>query len=326
MFISVIIPTYNRSKMLHKTVESFMSQTLDEKLFELIIANNNSTDDTQMVIDGLVKKYPLRIKSIFVEKQGVHYARNRAVKVAKGELLYFTDDDMIADKNVLVEFLKIFESDKEGRIATATGKVLPLWEAEPPEWIKKYCTNGRLSLIDRRESFILAHYDVGVYSCHQMLRRNILLQCEGFNPENTAGEWIGDGESGLNIKIREVGYLFCYNDKCVTHHIIPKSRMTQSYLNKRMYNQGNCDSYTEYRMQKDNPPSLPHKLGRRIYGLLFSVYKTVTRALTMRDTYRISIAWIYYYIARLKYDIRIYKDERFRSLVLKDDWLTNEEY
>ena len=62
-----------------------------------------------------------------------------------------------------------------------------------------------------------------------------------------AGELIGDGEPGLNIKLADLGYWFAYIGSSITHHVIPPERMTQEYLNKRLANQGNCDSYTDYR-------------------------------------------------------------------------------
>ena len=65
----------------------------------------------------------------------------------------------------------------------------------------------------------------------------------GTNPENTAGEWVGDGETRLNIKIKNLGYKFAFNGKGIIYHIIPSERMKQSYLNGRLYNQGNCDSF-----------------------------------------------------------------------------------
>ena len=57
--------------------------------------------------------------------------------------------------------------------------------------------------------------------------------------------------TGLNIKIRSMGYRFAYTASSNIYHVIPKERMTLSYLVRRVGNQGYCDSYTEYRSHRD---------------------------------------------------------------------------
>ena len=109
MFISVIIPTYNRSEMLGITIDSFIVQHYPKDQYEIIISNNNSTDNTAEVINEyLLNDLGVRIVYHFEKRQGVHYARNSAAKIAEGDILYFTDDDMIADSNLLEEIIKPF--------------------------------------------------------------------------------------------------------------------------------------------------------------------------------------------------------------------------
>ena len=145
MVISVIIPTYNRCNFIGLTIESFIRQNFEKKDFEIIIVDNNSTDDTPNVVRKIVEEHnEISVKYILENRQGVHFARNAAAKIANGTFLYFTDDDMIAEQNLLKELLYLFTLDE--KIACVTGSVLPKWEVEPPEWIRKYCQNGLLSL------------------------------------------------------------------------------------------------------------------------------------------------------------------------------------
>ena len=229
--ISVIIPTYNRSHYIHTTLDSFLKQSYPSDLYEIIVCDNNSSDSTHKVINKIEKDNTGRLKYIFEPRQGVHYARNTAAKKSTGEILYFTDDDMIADPDLLMEIMRPFEFDNN--VASVTGRVLPHWEVPPPDWVTDLCNNALLSLNDPVEDFIISHEDCNVFSCHQAIKRDIFFKAGGFNPENTAGEWIGDGETGLNIKIKKNGYKFGFNGKSIIYHMIPESRMTQSYLNKR---------------------------------------------------------------------------------------------
>lgn len=321
-YTSVIIPTYNRSHLLIQTVRSFVMQKFNKDRFEIIIANNNSTDNTSDIIDGLVKESPISIRHIMEKRQGVHYARNTAAKLAKGNILYYTDDDMIADQNLLTEIIKPFMVDE--KVATATGRVLPKWEVPPPQWILDYCDNGLLSLNNPREEFIISPYDCGVFSCHQAIRREVLFAAGGFNPENTSGEWIGDGETGLNIKIRELGYKFAYNGNSVIYHVIPATRMTQNYLNKRLANQGNCDSYTEYKRNRYSNNQLSIKILSHVKKYLFQAIKGITKFMIKKPTWRLNWAKSFYYLNRIKYDYRLMNDDKLRQLVLRYDWINDE--
>ena len=250
-FISIIIPTYNRSNLLKITLDSLINQNYPKENFEIIISNNNSTDNTEDIIANF-KQLHINYNVIyyFEINQGVHYARNNAAKISKGDYLYFTDDDMILNENALLELIHLFNIDKN--IASATGLILPKWEITPPEWVITLCNNALLSLNNPNYDLIISKSDCNVYSCHQMIKREIFFKTGGFNPENTKGVWIGDGETGLNIKIKDLGLSFGFTRKSIIYHMIPPSRMTQYYLNKRMLNQGNCDSYTSYKKYKHN--------------------------------------------------------------------------
>lgn len=317
-FISIIIPTYNRGNYLPITLDSFISQSYPKDRYEIIVSNNKSTDNTQKIIEDYYTKFD-NIRTIFEGRQGVHYARNSAAKIAKGDILYFTDDDMIADKDLLINLVKVFSMDYN--VASATGKVLPKWEIEPPKWILKYCYNGLLSLNDRSEQLIIAPFDIGVFSCHQAILREVFFKSGGFNPENTAGEWIGDGETGLNIKIKELGYNFAFIGGSVIYHMIPPARMTQSYLNKRLANQGNCDSYTAYRKYRYNNTQLVLQMIKHLINIFALLAGFIPRLILTKYSWHLLVARIYYNINRIKYDIRLIYDEQRRGLVLKDNWL-----
>ncbi|MBR1610079.1 MAG: glycosyltransferase family 2 protein, partial [Methanobrevibacter sp.] len=78
--ISVILPVFNSEKFIKKSVESVLSQTLDD--FELIIVNDGSTDNTLNIINSFKDS---RIKILNQSNQGPGAARNAAFKVVKGD-------------------------------------------------------------------------------------------------------------------------------------------------------------------------------------------------------------------------------------------------
>lgn len=318
-FVSVIVPTYNRANMLATTIVSLTNQSYGKNDYEIIVVDNNSTDNTRQVIEQMQQQSHVSIEYLFERRQGVHYARNYALTIAKGEILYYTDDDMIADTNLLKEIVKPFKLDH--RVAAVTGRVLPKWEKNPPQWILDFCCNFLLSLHDRPEFLIISPYDCGIISCHQALARDAFLKSGGFNPENTGGEWIGDGETGLNIKLAELGYWFGYIGSSLTYHVIPPERMTQGYLNKRLANQGNCDSYTAYRRNACSKLELIKRIVLHVNAMFIEGLKGLLKRLLNKRSWRLNRARLGYYRSRVIYDTRLLFDENWRKMVMRYDWL-----
>ncbi len=124
MNTSIIIPTFNEAVTIAKTLESILQQ-IDEKTDEIIIVDNNSTDNTCEII----KKYPVNL--IHEKNQGVTFAREAGFNNAKGKIIIFTDSDCIVSNNWLSEIKKSF-LDKN-TIALA-GKVL-IKHSETKEFI-----------------------------------------------------------------------------------------------------------------------------------------------------------------------------------------------
>jgi glucosyl-dolichyl phosphate glucuronosyltransferase len=317
-FVSVIIPTHNRSALLAQTVETFLRQDYPADRWELILVDNASTDDTAAVIAEFALRHE-SVRALAEPTKGAHAARNTGAVAARGDVLYFTDDDMLAEPDLLGRIVEGFAAD--GRVAAVTGKVLPRWDTEPPAWVLKHCRNALLSLNDLGEALIVADEDPGVFSCHQAVKRDVFMRAGGFNPDTNAERFTGDNETGLNIKIRQLGYRFAYVPAAVTHHMIPESRMTQRYLNSRMADQGFCDSYTDYRALHPGKLRLSRRiLAHSVFGGL-SVLKAAAHRASGDSRWRLDLARVFYHRNRIRYDARLLSDERWRRFALRDDWI-----
>lgn len=317
-FVSVIIPTFNRSGMLRQTVATFLAQSYPPESWELLIVDNGSTDDTRKVVEELARE-DSRVRPLEETRRGAHFARNSGALAARGSVLYFTDDDMLADRDLLARIVEVFDADPS--VASATGKVLPRWGTEPPLWVLEHCKNALLSLNDLGEATIISDADPGVFSCHQAVLRDVFVKAGGFNPDTNAGLFTGDNETGLNIKIRKLGHRFAYVGTAVTHHMIPASRMTQRYVNSRMADQGFCDSYTEYREIHPGRGRLAKRVFAHTALAGLAAIKGTVRRLAGDSRWHIDHARVWYHRNHARYDARLLSDERWREFALKDDWL-----
>lgn len=321
-FVSIIIPTYNRSSLLRDTVLSFAAQRYPLERFEIVVVDNNSSDDTRLVVERLRQEVP-NLHYLFEPRQGVHYARNRAGARCRGEILYFTDDDMLADPALLSEIVRPFALDP--RIGCATGRVLPRFQEPPPAWVRRCLVNSLLSLTaaDKAEELMVTR-DCIAFSCHQAIHREAFLGSGGFNPENTAGVWMGDGETGLNLKMRAQGWLFAYTARSVIHHVIPPGRTTLGYLITRLANQANCDSCTDYRSHRVRW-SIPYRMLRRnTVGAARLWLEMVLKIALGEQSWHFVPARCAYFYRRNVYDLKLFFNAPFRELIERDDWLETE--
>ncbi len=287
MFLSVIVPTRNRALFLKDALESILKQNLCKEEFEVLVVDNGSTDQTAEVVEEFIAKSN-QIRYFFAPEPGLHVGRHLGAREAKGEILVYVDDDIIATSDWLEAIKNAFNNPK---VALVGGKILPKWEGDVPEWINLFkheveygWTIGYVSLLDfgnvPRE--IPAYY---VYGCNFSIRKSVLFECGGFHPDSMPQELIqyrGDGESALSLTIMGKGYKSFYEPKASVYHRIPPERLTLDYFCRRAFNQGVSDSYTEIRRKHGLDNVFPRNsekaslLSRRLEKLsrLFMHWKT----------------------------------------------------
>ena len=90
--VSVIIPTWNRAGLIHRTIDSVMAQTYPN--WEVIIVDDGSSDNTDAIISSYAEK-DSRIRYVYQPNTGVAAARNLGISMAKGDYLAFLDSDDI---------------------------------------------------------------------------------------------------------------------------------------------------------------------------------------------------------------------------------------
>ena len=114
--VSVLIPAFNEQDNIKSTVENVLKSDY-KYLKEIIIINDGSTDDTLKIIKQLEKKYP-KVKVLNKKNSGKADSLNRALKIAKGELIAVIDADSYPDSNALSVMAGYFDDEKTGAVTT----------------------------------------------------------------------------------------------------------------------------------------------------------------------------------------------------------------
>src|SRR5262249_32698178 len=133
MDVTVAICTWNRAHLLDRGLSRFCELRVPDGLtWELLVVDNNCTDDTAAVVDKDADRLPVR--RIVEPKQGLSNARNCAIRHATGALLIFTDDDVLVDELWLDAY--VTAAARWPNAAYFGGVIIPKYEDEPPAWYR----------------------------------------------------------------------------------------------------------------------------------------------------------------------------------------------
>ena len=130
MRFTVAICTWNRAALLPAVLDRLARVQHPPGGWEVLFVNNNSTDDTERVLDAFEGRLPLR--RAFESKQGTSHARNTAVREARGDYVVWTDDDVLVAADWLAAYARAVERHPEA--ALFGGPVRARFEGTPPPW------------------------------------------------------------------------------------------------------------------------------------------------------------------------------------------------
>src|SRR5439155_7278730 len=108
--VSVVIPTKNRSALLAEAIERIECQSVPREQYEVIVIDNDSTDDTRSVLEEKARTYP-NLRFGFQEKPGAAATRNAGLRLAKGEIILFIDDDVQAERLLIQAHLDFHQNN-----------------------------------------------------------------------------------------------------------------------------------------------------------------------------------------------------------------------
>ncbi|MEN3336228.1 MAG: glucosyl-dolichyl phosphate glucuronosyltransferase [Blastocatellia bacterium] len=228
--ISAIVCTYNRSGVLKEALARIAAQQAEGLRYEVIVVDNNSTDDTRQVIEAFVAASRRCVRYVCERQQGVSHARNAGIAASTAPLLAFFDDDVMVSSDWLIKIKQ--RLDLHPDVEYVGGKVLPRWATVPPAWLVPDNWAPIAALDYGDEPFVInATTQVGLISANLAIRRRALDEVGWFRPElQRVKDGIGSMEDQeLLERLARAGKRGLYAPEIVVWAEVPAARMRRSY-------------------------------------------------------------------------------------------------
>lgn len=226
--LSVVVCTHNREAYLPECLDNLSKQNAANELFEVIVVNNNCTDNTENICLQFEKDHP-ELNFVYTKetKPGLSNARNKGIETAKGALISFIDDDGFAREDYVEEILKIAENSDYKNYIAFGGKVIPRYNpGKEPNWLSKYI-NGVVSKVDMGEKItpFATKYPAG---CNMIFRAEFFEQHGGFNADL---EIRGD-DKFVFLKLKAAGLKILYVPTIYVEHFMDDFRLEYQFLQR----------------------------------------------------------------------------------------------
>jgi glycosyltransferase involved in cell wall biosynthesis len=241
IIITVVICTHNREKYIEGSIRSLLDQTLDDYMYEIIVVDNRSTDNTAQIVKNL-DTGGRNLRYLFEENIGLSYARNTGLRHAKGRYVAFLDDDAEASSTWLANIIACFENADDD-VCSVGGPVEPAWEIPPPKWLTPTMKRA-LAVVNWNGSPHVLKKNQWLAGVNVAYKKTILETCGGFNTSlgRKGKNLLSMEETFLREQLEKKGKKSFYHPNIKVKHHIPRGRLKRSWFLKRSFWQGVSDA------------------------------------------------------------------------------------
>ena len=231
--LTAIICTYNRAKYIGPLLESIAANDLPKTEYEILLVDNNCTDNTREVCDAFMAKYPdVTFRYVVESEQGLSAARNKGIQEAKGDIIVYIDDDALVDTHYLRDYAEWFAAHPE--TMACGGPIEPIYETAEPDWMSPY-TKALLTAWMNYGTKV-REYPHGRYpgGGNAAYRASVFDQVGLFNTAlgRKGGNLMGSEEKDIFDKMHALNMQVLYLPWPVLHHCIPQTKLEKPYFNR----------------------------------------------------------------------------------------------
>ncbi|CAH1202351.1 Glycosyl transferase family 2 [Candidatus Nitrotoga sp. BS] len=231
MDATIIVCTYNRAESLRDTLGALHTQkTSPSREWEVVIVDNNSKDHTRKIVEEMQSEWPL-LRYEFEPAQGLSHARNHGIAAARGDVLLFTDDDVLPEPDwmeVTLSGLEKFNADACG------GYIAPIWETPPPAWLTERFYGFLAVRTDRIDDYVITPTSQPPFGANMAFRASLFDQVGGFDTlRGRKGKVLASGEDGeMFERILKANMKAVFLGRSRVHHKVETFRLTKGYFRR----------------------------------------------------------------------------------------------
>ena len=230
--ISIIIATYNRAVYLSECLKGLGSLVTDPAKYEIIIIDNNSTDNTKEITQNFIETNPnISVRYLFEPTQGASLSRNRGINQAIGEILCFLDDDAVPYPEWLDAMTEGFINPTVGCVGGPA--ILDYLGEEEPSWLqgdlKGLLSGYGLGYCQPTVITEIAEYP---FLCNMAIRSNMLDEVGLFRTDlgPSGNNLVVGEETELIGRIRQGGWIVMYLPNAKVRHLVAPERLEKQYI------------------------------------------------------------------------------------------------
>lgn len=230
--VTVAIPTYNRADFLRQTLAGIVAQQFPREHFEILVIDNNSSDHTRSVVAEFASHQPAP-RHILETRQGLDYARNRAVAESRGEIILLGDDDILVRPDWIAQMSVPLLADAAARrIGAVGGEVIPVFPHGLPDWVREWhaplAFRPDTGPLDPRHSPMGANLAFPRWVFDQLGLFHTAL-------DRAAGNYFSGGDSEMIRRVRQAGLEVWFSPAAAVQHQMPASRTTFRYATRHAF-------------------------------------------------------------------------------------------
>jgi glycosyltransferase involved in cell wall biosynthesis len=242
--VSVVIPTFNRAKLLGETLDSLarlQPQSIPD--WEVVVVDNNSSDATAAVVQGRQGSFPVPLRYEFERAQGRSNALNSGMLAAGAPVIAFIDDDVVVAERWLDEAVAPL-IDPDSGIDYTGGPVQPIWEAPRPRWLSPTRADlwGAIAILDYGpDPFVFEERRRVPLGANMALRRTLVDRIGGFSPRlgrSSGTQILGQEVPEFLARARAVNGRGRYVPGMLVQHHVPARRLTKAYFRRWWFGKG----------------------------------------------------------------------------------------
>lgn len=238
MKLSIIISTYNNAVSLVRTLKSVVAQEADKAIWECVVVNNASTDDTAERFAEFAEKHrDVNLRMVDEPQQGLSYARNRGISASKGQIFVFIDDDETINEGFVSAYIDLF--DNHGAFV-GSGALKVKYDTARPKWMSHYTEKMIANPLDLGDEIITITRAILPTGGNMAFNREVFNIYGNFDTDlgRRGSELFGGEENELFDRIRDLGERIFYTPHAVAYHHIADRKLTAEYFDKLSYGVG----------------------------------------------------------------------------------------